>query len=327
MIRQVLLFARGRQGDFERLSLLPLVKEVEKLVRETFPKNIRVESYLPPDLWPIRGNTTQLHQVLLNLCVNARDAMPGGGRLSFAADNVTLSQAEAHSLAAAASGDYVSLLVSDTGAGMPAEIKARIFEPFFTTKAEGTGTGIGLATVLRIVKNHSGFVKVESESGQGTTFEILLPRAGEENVPTIQSELGNLPRGNGESVLIVDDEQAIRDLVAGALQGQGYRVSTAADAHEGLQLLSKRDSDVRLLITDSEMPGMRGEEAIVTACSQHPGLQAILASGEAELSPALRERGVLLLRKPFALSELMRTVAAALEARGSSASNKLGNGS
>jgi signal transduction histidine kinase/CheY-like chemotaxis protein len=313
MVRQVLLFARGRGGEFERLELGPLVKELERLVRETFPKNISVETYLPRDLWPVRGNPTQLHQVLLNLCVNARDAMPSGGRLSFASDNVELGAAEAAAIPNATPGQYVSLLVSDAGTGMPPEVRARIFEPFFTTKGEGLGTGIGLATVLRIVKSHAGFLRVESEPGQGTTFEIFLPRATEAILTATAARPIELPRGNGELVLVVDDEQAVRDLVAESLSTQGYRVLTAANGAEAVALFRQHASKVRLLITDSGMPVLGGAGTISALRQQQPDLPVILASGEAGAEDSHRAN-VALLRKPFSLEELLIAVGQCLRA-------------
>lgn len=307
MVRQVLLFARGRGAEFERLLLGPLVKDLEKMVRETFPKNISVECYLAGDLWLVKGNPTQLHQVLLNLCVNARDAMPKGGRLSFAADNVKLDAAEAAMIAEARPGEFVSLLVSDTGEGMTPEIRARIFEPFFTTKPEGSGTGIGLATVARIVNSHQGFMRVESEQGEGTTFEVFLPRAQQAETagpaPSIPVEL---PRGNGELILVAEDERAIRDLIEEGLTAQGYRVVTAAQGEEALALFRQHAAEVRLFLTDNAMPTMDGPQAIAQVRKWAPELPIILTSGEAQTDQ--NGEGVEVLAKPFSLEELVRAV-------------------
>jgi PAS domain S-box-containing protein len=308
MVRQVLLFARGRGGEFERLELPPLVSELEKMIRETFPKSISIESFLPRDLWPVRGNPTQLHQVLLNLCVNARDAMPGGGRLSFAADNVELAAKEAEAITGASPGQYVSLLVSDTGAGMSAEVRKRIFEPFFTTKAEGKGTGIGLATVLRIVKAHGGFLRVESEPGQGTTFEVFLPRASEAVPAQLKPALNVSALGRGEVILVVDDEQAIRDLVAESLSVHGYRVLTAANGEEAVRLFRRHEREVRLLVTDSAMPVMDGPKTILQLRKLRPDLPIILASGEAQVENGAPTHGIFLLSKPFSLEELLAAI-------------------
>ena len=305
MVRQVLLFARGKDGEFQPLKAGPLVKELEKLVRETFPKNITVETFLPADLWSVRGNPTQVHQILLNLCVNARDAMPDGGRLTLAADNVELTAAEAAAIPDAQPGQFVSLLVSDTGSGMTPEVCARIFEPFFTTKSEGRGTGIGLATVMRIVKSHGGVVRLESEPGHGTTFEALLPRAVEVEKPAATATPVELPMGRGELILVVDDEQAIRDLLADGLRAQGYRALTAANGEEGLHLFQQHTGEVRLVFTDDAMPVMDGRQLIENLRRLRPDLPIILASGESRTFPEENALGVFSLRKPFPLEDAL----------------------
>ncbi|MBI3848736.1 MAG: CHASE2 domain-containing protein [Verrucomicrobia bacterium] len=307
MVRQVLLFARGRGGEFQRLELGALVKELEKMVRETFPKNITVETFLPRDLWPVRGNPTQLHQVLLNLCVNARDAMPAGGKLSFVADNVDLAEAEAAAIPDGQPGKFVSLLVSDTGTGIPPEVRAKMFEPFFTTKGEGRGTGIGLSTVMRIVKSHGGFLRVESEPGQGTSFEVLLPRAVETATTEIAAPTVGLARGQGELILVADDEQAICELLTAELTSCGYRVLAASNGEEAVRLFQKHASDVRLLITDCAMPVMDGLQTIRALREKWPDLPVILASGE-DGADAEKIADVVLVNKPFALEEILSAV-------------------
>ena len=208
MVRQVLLFARGKQGDFERLDLRPLVKEAEKLARDTFPQNITLSAQVADDLWAVRGNATQLHQVLLNLCVNARDAMPQGGSLSLAADNVDLTETGALAIPDARPGPFVVLMVSDTGAGIPAEVQPKIFEPFFTTKPEGKGTGLGLSTTARIVRAHGGFIAVQSAHGEGTTFEIYLPCFADAAAEAAGDASAAPPRGHGQLILVADDDEA-----------------------------------------------------------------------------------------------------------------------
>ena len=368
MVRQVLLFARGRGGEFERLELGPLVKELEKMVRETFPKNISVETFLPRDLWPVRGNLTQLHQILLNLCVNARDAMPDGGKLFFVADNVEFSAEEMVRLqnqtlapsaaspsplggervgvrggdvvgqtnvsgvsndqahpspsiplpsegrgrpdSAPLSAKFISLSVSDTGTGMTPEVQAKIFEPFFTTKGEGKGTGLGLATVVRILKSHGGFLRVESGAGQGTTFEVFLPCAGELSIVAAEPDEAGLPRGHGELILLADDELVICELVAAELQEFGYRVLTATNGAEAVTLFKQHADEVRLFITDNSMPVMSGPQAIAEIRKLRPGLPAILSSGEAGAEKLAR---VVELNKPFALAELLNAVSRSLK--------------
>ena len=306
MVRQVLLFARGRGSDEELLALGPIVRELEKIVNETFPKKISVEVFLPNDLWPVRGNATQLYQLLLNLCVNARDAMAAGGSLSLAADNVELGQDEAAQIPDGMPGAYVSLMVSDTGAGMSPEIKSRIFEPFFSTKGEGAGTGIGLATVARIIKSHGGFLRLESEPGKGSTFEVFLPRAvlAEKTVSQVASSKPS--RGNGELILLADDEVAFRDLVSEGLIAHGYRVILAANGAEAVALFRRDFSDVRVLVTDNEMPVMGGAEVIREIRALATDLPVILTGGETD-DPSIR-----VISKPFALEELLQSVSNAL---------------
>jgi len=305
MVRQVLLFARGRGGEFERLELGALVKEMEKMVRETFAKNIAVEAFVPGDLWPVRGNLTQLHQILLNLCVNARDAMPTGGKLSFVADNVELDATEAAAIPEGRAGCFVSLAVTDTGTGMPPEVRAKIFEPFFTTKGEGKGTGIGLATVLRIVKAHGGFLRVESEPGQGTTFEVFLPRAESVEVAAEVANEVDLPRGHGELLLIADDERAIRELMAAELTAFGYRVLAAIDGAEAVSLFKQHGAEVKLFISDNAMPVLSGLQAAAELRKLRPDLPIILTSGEGGGEALPNSVG---LSKPFTLEELLKAI-------------------
>lgn len=331
MVRQVLLFARGRGGEFTRIELAPLIKDLEKMVRETFPKNISVETFVPRDLWPVQGNLTQLHQVLLNLCVNARDAMPDGGKLSFVADNVELIRAEMEGLqasngapvsdparseknperngAAEAPAKFISLLVSDTGIGMPPEVKAKIFEPFFTTKGEGKGTGIGLSTVMRLLQSHGGFLRVESEAGQGTSFEIFLPCAPEFIAEEKTRTAENFPRGNGELILLADDEQALCELVAAELTEFGYRVVTAANGAEAAAIFKQRATEVKVFITDTSMPVMEGPQAIRAVRKLNPSLPVILVSAE----PDEAAPDVIALPKPFALPELLQILSRCLK--------------
>ncbi len=226
MVRQVLLFSRGRDSEKEQLSLGGLLRDMERIVRQTFPKQINVAALVPADLWSVTGNRTQLHQVLLNLCVNARDAMPQGGALTLAADNVELDHREAAQISNGRPGRYVMLLVADTGEGIAAEILPRIFEPFFTTKPVGQGTGLGLSTTARIIAQHSGFIDVRSEIGKGTSFEIYLPAAATLSA----SDRGKVspgvwPQGNGELVLVVDDEQSVREMITLALTARKVTAS------------------------------------------------------------------------------------------------------
>ncbi len=311
MVRQVLLFARGRGGDREPLRLGPLLKEIEKLVRDTFPPNIRVVTHVADDLWPVRGNVTELHQVLLNLCVNARDAMPHGGTLSLVADNLQAGPADLAAYPEAQPGAYVVLMVCDTGPGIPPEVLPHLFEPFFTTKPPGQGTGLGLSTVNRIVRAHGGFIRAGSGESGGATFEILLPRlAGEPAPPARSDRAAGPPRGQGELILVADDEQAVRELMRRGLEDHGYRVLAAAHGAEAVALFEPAADAVALLVTDTAMPFLDGPGTVAALRRRRPNLPVLLLSGAAE-TPAMPP-GVECLAKPFELPELLARVARAL---------------
>jgi signal transduction histidine kinase/CheY-like chemotaxis protein len=314
MVKQVLLFSRGSDGGKERLALGNLMHEMERIVRHTFSKSINVAALVPVDLWPVNGNATQLHQVLLNLCVNARDAMPHGGELTLAADNVELSADEAAQIPNGAPGKFVMLIVSDTGSGIPLEILPRIFDPFFTTKPVGQGTGIGLSTLIRIVNQHSGFVQVRSEPGRGTTFEIYLPCATIAPSPeTKRGAATELPRGNGELILVVDDEQSVREMVSLGLATQGYRVLTAANGAEAVALFERQAGEIRLVLLDTDMPVLNGSTTVPLLRARASAVPIILMSGEVE---AISNADALTkLAKPFQLDELLRAVTAQLAGR------------
>jgi PAS domain S-box-containing protein len=313
MVRQILTFSRGREGERERLNVGRLLRELESIVRQTMPKPITITTMVPSDLWPIVGDATQLHQVLLNLCVNARDAMPHGGELTLAADNVELSPDEAKAIANGAPGSYVMLLVSDTGTGMAPETLKRIFEPFFTTKAPGKGTGLGLATVARIVQNHAGFLSLKSELGAGTTFEAYLPRAeGAPSVATTSPDV-DLPAGHGELILLIDDDRSVREMVATSLLEHGYRVVSAANGVEALALLRSQGGEIRLVLADLTLPPIDGADPLDTLQACCNGRPLIVMTGEASAPARSAPIGSsLLLRKPFGLEQLLTALARAL---------------
>jgi CheY-like chemotaxis protein len=315
MVRQVLTFARGRDGEQETLQLGKLIHEMENILRQTMPKSISVESMVPKDLWPVKGNATQLHQTLLNLCVNARDAMPKGGKLTIAADNVELNAEEAKEIPDSCPGLYVMVMVSDTGTGIPPQVLPRIFDAFFTTKAPGKGTGLGLSTIVRIVRNHGGFVSVKSEVGSGTSFEIYLPRA--EAVPagaeTPLARPSSVKPGHGELILFVDDDRSVREMVAPTLLEQGYRVLAASNGAEALALFRQHEREVRLILADVVMPVMDGLELSEKLHSQLPDLPVILMSGTFEASKeALPSGAANFLIKPFRLEQLLAVIDRAL---------------
>jgi PAS domain S-box-containing protein len=307
MVRQLLSFARGAEG--ERVTVQPchLIKELHYIVKGTFPKNILLEVKCEPQLPTLLGDATQLHQVLLNLCVNARDAMPGGGTLTLEAQRVAVDAVFASSLPDAKPGDYVMLRVRDTGTGIPPEILDRVFEPFFTTKGLNKGTGLGLSNVMGIVKGHGGFVQVESKVGQGSTFAAYLP-AGDAEGNTASADKAELEfRGQGETILFVDDEGIVRDTVRAVLRRLNFQVVTAIDGADGLIHAVEHRDDLRAIITDLHMPHMDGLNFVRALRRILPDIPVVVASGlmEEAVASELRTLGVTSrLDKPFTESQL-----------------------
>jgi two-component system, cell cycle sensor histidine kinase and response regulator CckA len=277
MVRQVLLFARGRHGEFEPVNVSALVKEMTKLAQDTFPKGIVVSAHVAEDLWLVCGDATQLHQVLLNLCVNARDAMPDGGALSLAADNVALDAPTAATLVGGRTGEFVVLMASDSGTGMSPEVMARVFEPFFTTKPEGKGTGLGLSTAARIVKAHGGFIAVQSEPGEGTTFEVYLPRLTQSVPEESLAASAPPPRGQGELILVAEDDAAVRELLKRSLEEHGYRILAATNGAEAVSIFKAQPDAVVLLVSDCSMPLLDGPQAVAVMRELKHGIARALA--------------------------------------------------
>ncbi|MEI7929457.1 MAG: PAS domain S-box protein, partial [Verrucomicrobiales bacterium] len=244
MVRQVLSFARGVEGRRMEVQIKHLVHDIEKTVRDTFLKNIEMRTSISKDLWTVMGDPTQLHQVLLNLCVNARDAMPNGGKLTISAENLMLDAHYASLNPEAKPGPYVFIQIEDTGSGIPPGILEKIFDPFFTTKEVGKGTGLGLSTSLAIVKSHGGFLRVYSEMGKGTKFHINLPARTELSATTAAETVAEMPRGHGELILIVDDEVSVRLITQRTLETFGYRVLLASDGSESVAIYATRKAEI-----------------------------------------------------------------------------------
>jgi CheY-like chemotaxis protein len=278
MIRQVLSFGRGQEGRHKLVYFKQIVRDMERIMAETFPKNIDVQTQIE-DTHPIMGDATQIHQILLNLCVNARDAMPNGGRIVLSAKNVSVSKIQAARFINAKPGEYVLLSVADNGAGIPREIMHRVFEPFFTTKEIGKGTGLGLSTVMAIVKTHGGFLDLQSEPGKGTRFNVYVPRA--KIIDRLQDAIGPAKalRGKGETVMIVDDDQAILELTTGLLTHYGYKVVTAKNGADAIALYARHKDLIKIVIMDMMMPVMDGPTAIKTLKQQKPDLHVLATSG------------------------------------------------
>jgi two-component system cell cycle sensor histidine kinase/response regulator CckA len=253
IVKQVLTFARGAEGARLLLQPVHLIDDMAKIAQGTFPKTIRVRTdYLQP-LWPIEGDPTQLHQVLMNLSVNARDAMPTGGELTISAKNFPVDEHYASMTPGAKAGPHVLFEVRDTGTGIARQIIDQMFDPFFTTKELGRGTGLGLSTVIGIVKSHGGFVTVESEIGRGTNFKVYLPAKIDVVETLAESESTIVPRANGELLLIVDDEKTILQVARELLEGHGYQVLTAGDAPEALAIFAMRKDEIKLVLTLRKM--------------------------------------------------------------------------
>ena len=280
IIRQLLWFGRGLQGKSMSLNPKYVIKEVAKFVAETFDKSIRLETSIPKELWSLEADPTHLHQVLLNLCLNSRDAMPSGGDLRIAGRNFTADDSYLARHPQASPGPYIILEVQDTGAGIPPEIRDKIFEPFFTTKEPGKGTGLGLSSVLSIVKGYGGSVDVTSQLGKGTAFEVYLPaQPGLRAEKPDTGEVESLPRGHGETVLVVDDEESVLQVVQKTLESFGYRVLTACDGEKALVACLANQATIAVVLTDLMMPVMDGVATIRAMKRMNPKVKVIAASG------------------------------------------------
>jgi PAS domain S-box-containing protein len=315
MVRQVLSFARGVEG--ERIPIQPrhLLKEVVKVMRDTLPKNITVTIEVPEDLSAVSADATQLYQVVMNLCVNARDAMADGGTLSIKAENVTLDETYARMHLEAKPGRFILMTVSDTGVGIPAEVIDKIYEPFFTTKEYGKGTGLGLSTAVGIIKGHGGFINVYSEVGKGTQFRIYLPAVGPGSAQQAGERSVELPVGHGETILVVDDEAAIREIAKGTLHAFGYEVLTAGDGAEAVALYARDAGKIKVVLVDMMMPFMDGSATIRALQRLDTGVRIVATSGlptDAKGLDAFRKNVKAFLPKPYTAEKLLVTLAEAL---------------
>lgn len=309
MMRQVLGFAQGVGGEHRLVQVKHLLRDIVGVITQTFPKSIELTEYAPTDLWPVTGNATQIHQVLLNLCVNARDAMPDGGRMILRAENCRLDAGEAQAIAHARPGTWIRLEVTDTGTGIPPEVLARIWEPFFTTKPADRGTGLGLSTVRGIVETHGGFLTLETKVGTGTTFRVYLPAEQAAGSVLEAEKRPAAAEGRGVRVLVVDDEEPICETVREVLSLLGYEVFTAHDGATAAALFFGRVQKFALVISDFDMPGLDGSELAHIIRLRHPGTRILAMSGLA--SPGLDRPlsfGDGWLAKPFTVDALTQAV-------------------
>lgn len=311
IVRQVLTFARGVDGERHEVQAKHLLHELESIIKDTFPRDVRLEFFVPADCWTILGDPTQLHQILMNLCVNARDAMPAGGSLSIQVENVQFDDQYAAMNVQLKAGRYLKICVTDTGTGIPPEIHDKIFDPFFTTKEVNHGTGLGLSTVAAIVKGHGGAINVYSEAGLGTTFTVYLPAmtvagAERENLPNFPG----VPRGRGQTILLVDDEAAILTITGQTLLAFGYRVLTAENGADAVAVYAEHRREIALVLIDMMMPVMAGPAAIHALRRIDPTVKIITTSGlnANNGTPLSTQAGKDFLMKPYSADTLLKAI-------------------
>ena len=313
LTRQLLAFSRKQMLAPQDIQLNDLIDNSQRMLRRLIGEDIALETRLRSHLWMIRADPGQIEQVIMNLTVNARDAMPKGGRLSFTTENVTFRNEDVADHTDARPGDFVCMAVSDTGEGMTEEVMSHIFEPFFTTKGAGHGTGLGLATIYGIVRQHEGWVHVYSQVGLGSTFKVYLPalRRPTEAGKVIASADDVIPRGKGQHILLVEDEDGVRNLAYRTLTGYGYNVRAAACAMDALKLFEEHKGDFDIAVCDVVLPDMNGLELSDQLRKKKPTLKLILTSGytdEKSRWPEISSRGITFIQKPFPVKDLLRAV-------------------
>jgi PAS domain S-box-containing protein len=312
LVKQILTFSRGLEGDKGIVQIRHLIAEIGQIIQETFPRSIELQTNVPKNLWTVNADVNQLHQVLMNLSVNARDAMPEGGKLTINAENTMVDAEYARLHLDAAEGPYVSITVSDSGVGIDPVIIDRIFEPFFTTKEVGRGTGLGLSTVIGIIKSHDGFVEVTSDRSpdtKGTQFKVFLPASdlAENN----EREAEVILQGNGELVLVVDDESAILEVTKVTLETYNYQVLTASNGIEAIATYVQNQRDIAVVIMDIMMPSMDGKTAIRTLKQINPDLKIIAVSGlieRQEVVAQLNANVTAYFAKPYSNDDLLKSI-------------------
>jgi PAS domain S-box-containing protein len=315
LVQKLLSFSRRAILWLRPTDLNQCVREVVEILGRTIDPRIHIEAQLAEDLWPARADANQIHQVLLNLCVNARDAMPDGGRLVLETGNVVLDPEHARQHLDARPGRYVRLRVSDTGHGIPAEVLPHIFDPFFTTKPVGKGTGLGLASVFGIVKQHLGWVECHSAAGQGARFDIYLPGQRVGGAAEEEAAPAGLPAGGSETVLLVDDEKVVRGVGQMILERYGYKVLLAPDGLEALEIYQRERGRIGLVILDLTMPRLSGRDTLTQLLRIDPKARVLLASGySAEHAEVAQQQGAAgFIAKPYRAQELARAVRQALD--------------
>ncbi len=319
LVKQLLTIARETETVFRPVSVNDLIDEITKLLVETFPKTINLSTSLKSDLAAIDADASQLHQVIMNLCINSRDAMPLGGELRISTDTVE-GDAVREKFPAADSALYLALTVADTGTGMSRPVQEKIFDPFFTTKMPGKGTGLGLALVYSIVKSHRGFISVESEQGKGTVFSLYFPIPAQASItaPSVD-DAPDENRGGSETVLVIEDEEMLLDIIRNILVPKGYSVLTARDGEDGLRVYTQNEDNIDLIISDLGLPILSGEELVNRILSKNPGANIMVASGfiDPDTKTSLTNVGVRkFVNKPYSAGEVLAAVREALDSVG-----------
>jgi PAS domain S-box-containing protein len=314
LVKQILSFTRGVEGSRSIIQARHLLSDIAQVARRTFPKSIETQMDIAPDLWTVFADPTQLHQVLMNLAVNAHDAMPDGGILIISGENLWIDESYARMYVDAKVGPYIAITITDTGVGIAPEIIDRIFDPFFTTKEVGKGTGLGLSTVVGIIKSHGGFVTVHSEVGKGSRFQVYLPSSqlGDTQITTDEEILN----GNGELILVVDDEATICEIAKTTLETHNYRVLTASDGIEALAIYAQEKNNITAVLIDMMMPRMDGSTTILTLQRMNPNVKILAMSGlilnwnkSQKMSIGIKK----FLPKPFTAQALLSTLQEVIE--------------
>ncbi|HMT06505.1 MAG TPA: PAS domain S-box protein [Pyrinomonadaceae bacterium] len=311
LVKQVLTFARGMDGQRVQVTLKHIIKDLVGVLSETVKRSIAVKYDVDPELWTVSADPTQIHQVLMNVCLNARDAMPSGGTISITAENIVVDENYARMNIDAKQGGHVRIVITDTGSGMTKDVLERIFDPFFTTKEIGKGTGLGLATTMTIVKSHDGFINVYSEPRKGTRFDIYLPSIETPLPSEMAPSESEMPAGNGELILVVDDEESIRMAAKATLERFGYRVETATDGTDALAVYTQNEGHFDVVMTDLAMPFMDGTSLIRALKKIDPNIKLAAMSGllSEGQTVELKELGVeAFLSKPYTAKSLLNLI-------------------
>ncbi len=313
LVRHVLAFGRGAEGKRVQVQILQVAREVEQIVKDTFPKNVKFDLKHERVPWMVTGDPNQIHQVLLNLCLNARDAMPHGGKITLRIKNEMVDETFASMNRGAMPGPYLEVSVADTGTGIPPEVRDKIFEPFFTTKDLGKGTGLGLSTSLGIVQSHEGFINLSSSPGKGSTFRIYLPaNPATAHAESEDAKAEGLPVGHNELILVVDDEEPILEVAKSTLEKFGYRVAVATNGAAAVSIYALQRDDIAVVLTDMAMPIMDGPAMVVALKAINPEIKIIGSSGMTGPSAiaATRVAGVCeFVPKPYSAETLLNAIA------------------